>query len=377
MNDLFTLCHFSVNSDSGKYPPVDIDKEPTPLLPYNEEKNIFLACVQLLTFYWDPEKINHPTFVYVGYWSRALPLLALLYPGVTFYVYLSDISMHSPKKDLRIPENMTLSLEPIQESDLDRFHSIKENVFLFSSVSYIKISKKTKYVRKNINADFLKEQANIFSSIDPEHAYLTFYIPPRFDYDDDDASIPYYDGYLYWSIWGNPLSYLNATWLKPVKNNKGKYTVGEWSVDEYLEWLDHHNYVERFNEYRNPYTGNYDAIDYPELLNYFDDVAQTKLLEKYVESTTSDTLSNENKFLLVKKITKTMEMALKKEPGEMDLSYKRNVPTDPFRTKIVEKVAIVEKVEPALSVDSIQLSVTDEQVEKYKKMKEAVNRIKK
>lgn len=377
MNDIFTLCHFSVNSDSGKYPPIDIDKEPTPSLPSNEEKSIFLGCLQLLTFYWDPEKIKRPTFVYVGYWSRALPLLALLYPSVTFHVYISDISMHQPKKETRIPENMSLSLNPIQEEDLVRFHRIKKDVFLFSSASHIDMSKKPKYVKKKINKEFLEDQEHIFSTIDPEHAFLTFFIAPGFDYYEPHPVIEYYDGYLYWHIWGTPIYYLNATWLKPVKNNKGVYTIGGWSLDEYLSWVDYHNYVERFNEYKNPFTGNYDAIDYPELLNYFDDVAQTKLLEKYVETTSPDTISNENKFLLVKKITKTLELSLKKDPDEIDLSYKRKVPTDPFRTKVIEKINVVEKVEAPLSLESIQISVTDKDIEKYKKMKEAINKIKK
>jgi hypothetical protein len=78
------------------------------------------------------------------------------------------------------------------------------------------------------------------------------------------------------------------TRLKPVRNADGQYSLQDWNIVEYEEWAFYHNAHEReLLVYANPFTGDSEPVDYPELMNDYDSVAEAFILKEYLEKTTT------------------------------------------------------------------------------------------
>jgi hypothetical protein len=132
----------------------------------------------------------------------------------------------------------------------------------------------------------MQMQQNWVLLMNPLHALLKFRLPWPQEYingEPVDRKVIYLKGTVFWQPWVGQNS--TETRLKPIKNNKGKYELAEWSIVEYEQWCAYHNKVDRDEViYKNIFTNTDDPILAPELLNDYDSTAEAYILKLYFNS---------------------------------------------------------------------------------------------
>ena len=345
---MFHPCNLSIHEHSKQWiNTTGIDSTTLGFIPW-EDRSTLLAMIHFLSTYWDPQNIKSPTFVYIGDHRNGLAYIPELFPNVQFRFFTST-------KPKGVKNTKQVKWEGIKQVDqyYEDFLEIKETIFLFCS--FIPTQKDTLEV-------ILENQMTYIDEIDPIHAWLTF----SMEKETKRKTMKYLQGFIYWKIWAED----NLTWLKPVKKGENYYNR-TWDKDEYNQWVDYQYVFGRRTSYHNPFTGIPEAIQKPSLLNDFDDLAEVSVLMIYIKKFLGSVTLEK-----VLELSQTITHEINKE-GKENKTLESNriltkeLPEDPFRKKLVTKTKKKEK-QAQVTV------VTDEKkVEKYKRMKEELEGIKK
>ena len=291
----------------------------SPKLPYERRQNqiktaihwgqrkLLISEIEFLTIHWDPKLIPNPICVYAGAAPGIhIPFLSKLFPQVTFHLYdPARFEIQSTNKILLFNEYFTdeVASRYAGRNDIFFVSDIRttghERKFreLLSRAGFTNFDNKGNPIGPQDQIKALQLQANQENEdqiwgdmnmqqqwvliMNPEHALLKLRFPYSFDGSNKD--LEYLKGIVYWQVWPGPTS--TEARLKPVKNENGSYEMGKWSNLEYEQWGFYHNAIEReVNFYLNPFFNNTEPIDYPELLNDYDSVAEAFILSLYANS---------------------------------------------------------------------------------------------
>jgi len=270
------------------------------------QRKLLLSEIEFFTFYWDSTLIPNPLCVYAGAAPGThITLLSKMFPAFTFHLY-------DPSKfDITETDKIRIFNEYFTE-DVAKRYSGRTDVFFVSDIrtaDYKSIQRE--HLTKHGITEFDKEgapigpfdlivmslreaetanedkiwgdmnmQQNWVQIMNPEHALLKFRLP--YAIDGKDRIVQYLKGIVYWQPWAPQTS--TETRLKPIRNKSGIYDLADWSILEYEQWSFHHNVVDREeNYYTNIFIHTNEPIDYPELLNDYDSVAEAMILKFYFE----------------------------------------------------------------------------------------------
>jgi hypothetical protein len=353
---MFHPCNLSIHEHSKQWvSKTEINNGELGFIPW-EDRSTILAILFFLDTYWDPITIKNPTFIYVGNHRNGLQWITELFPNITFHFYIST-KPKNVKKTKRIVWREIKELEKYYEDYLE----INESVFLFSA--FVPTKKQTL-------EDILENQMVYIDEIDPVHAWFTF----GMDQTEKGKTMKYLQGFIYWKIWAED----TLTWLKPVRKGDNYYTRA-WDKGEYKQWVDYQYTHGRRVSYNNPFTNIPEAIHKPYLMNDFDDLAEVSVLLMYIKKFLGNK-NIENTKEKVFELSQTITDEINKERGlkekktlQSERVVTKELPEDPFRKKLASQ-----KETKKESVNSLApLVPTEQKLQKYKKMKEALEGIKK
>ena len=327
------------------------------------QRKLLLSEVEFFTIYWNQKEIPNPLCVYAGAAPGThITLLSEMFPALTFHLY------DPADFDIKESDKIRLFKEYFTE-DVARRYAERDDVFFVSDIrtaDYKSLQHKALAKRgvTEFNNDgtpkasmaVIKEaykeaevtnedqiwgdmnmQQNWVMAMNPEHALLKFRLP--YVLDGNERMVQYLKGIVYWQVWAPQTS--TETRLKPVRNSSGLYETADWNILEYEQWCFHHNTVSREQTfYQNPFTDNNDPIDYPELLNDFDSVAEATILRMYLVK-----LGVSDVYTQVKRLSRLITLSINHyrvdTKGAKSLSSKRSSPVksssksalDAFRNK--------------------------------------------
>lgn len=302
----FTFDDLLLRADSPKLPYRRRDTEVKTAIHWGQRK-LLISEIEFFTIHWDPKIIPRPLCVYAGAAPGIhIPFLSEMYPEFTFHLY------DPARFEIKSTDKIFLFNEYFTDEVAARYAG-RNDVFFISDIRTTGHEKKfleyltragfTKFdtkgnpvgPRDEIKAIELKANQDNEDQIwgdmnmqqqwvlimNPEHALLKLRFP--YSFDGTEKILQYLKGIVYWQVWPGPTS--TEARLKPVKNSDGVYELGTWSNLEYEQWGFYHNTVEREKiVYLNPFFGNTQPIDYPELLNDYDSVAEAFILMLYANS---------------------------------------------------------------------------------------------
>lgn len=299
----FTFSDLIIHNDSPRLPYKRRETKTKKAIHWGQRK-LLLSEIQFFTLYWDPRDIPNPICVYAGAAPGIhIPFLSEMFPRFVFHLY--DPALFEIKETDRIKLFNEYFTDEVANRYADR-----NDIFFVSDIRTTNYEEKfkkalsaagiTKFDNKGnpigppnlvkeiwdkanaVNEDQIWGDMNMQQDwvlmMNPEHALLKL----RFPYSPDGSNINlnYLSGTVYWQIWPGPTS--TETRLKPIRNARGVYEHTIWSNIQYEQWAFYHNTVERENIfYINPFFGNHDPIDYPELLNDYDSTAEAFVLSIY------------------------------------------------------------------------------------------------
>lgn len=328
------------------------------------QRKLHLSEVEFFAIYWDPTLIPNPICVYAGAAPGThISLLSVMFPSFTFHLYdPADFDIKENDKirlfkeyftdevaarysgrndvlfvsDIRTADYKSLQREALEKRGITKFDDDGAPVGPYDLIKEAFRESEVKN-EDQIWGDMIMQQ-NWVLIMNPEHAFLKFRLP--YALDGKDRTVQYLKGIVYWQVW--PPQTSTETRLKPVRNTSGVYELGEWHTLEYEQWCFHHNAVDReHTSYANPFTGTNDPIDFPELLNDYDSVAEAIILRLYLEKLGFKGDIYEQ----VKKLSRLITMAINHyrtdEHGAKTLASKRASPVkssskaalDAFRRK--------------------------------------------
>ena len=359
----FTPSDLTINERSMRAPYRQRTDENKTAIHWGQRK-LHLGEVEFFTIYWDPQTILNPLCVYAGAAPGThITLLAEMFPAFTFHLY------DPAPFDVAETDRIRLFKEYFTDEVAQRYAGRKD-VFLVSDIrtaDYKSLYRQslakrgiTEYDNTGTpkgNYDLIRQsfkeaevanedqiwgdmtmQQNWILVMNPEHAFIKFRLP--YVLDGNDRIVQYLKGIVYWQVW--PPQTSTETRLKPIRNANGLYELADWSTLEYEQWCFYHNTVDRERiVYSNPFTDTYDPIDYPELLNDYDSVAEAIILKAYLEKMGF----KGDLYAQVKKMSRLMTWVINRyrtdEGGAKDLASKRISPVkssskaalDAFRNK--------------------------------------------
>jgi hypothetical protein len=354
----FTLQHLAVGPHSLRLPYQKRTKEQKTALHWGQRK-LLLSEIEFFSLYWDPQNNPTPTCVYAGAAPGIhIPLLSQMFPPFIFHLYDPAEFRIKPTDKIQIFQQYftdevaktyagrrdVFFVCDIRTADYRQIHldTLKEYGITTFDASGAPVGDPT-IIKKAYGEAQVKNEDQIWGDMqwqrtwvmlmNPEHAFLKFRLPYAIG---DNKTVKYLKGIVYWQIW--PPQTSTETRLKPVRNPSGQYEDGDWDILEYEQWSFYHNKIEREDvTYLNPFTGNQDPIDPPELLNDYDSVAEAMILRAYFQKigvTDPQTLYDKVKHLS-RAITWSLNFERSDEQGAKSLTQKRQSPV-----KTTSKAAI-------------------------------------
>lgn len=213
--------------------------------------------------------------------------------GVLLFMNLNN----SKYWDLRKEE---LKKRGLTEESVNRENLNGAKYFLIKEA----LRKSTKRCEFQIEQDMI-EQNKVLMAINPLHCMMRFRLPYN---SNDKLYINYLKGIVYFPIWGKDIQ--RDTWLKPIKNEKGNYELGDWNAYDYETWIFNQNIVERQERnFINFFTEKVENIYSNELTNGFDSMAESLILVMFYEKTEEN--NYEKAIELSNKITKFLNKGKK------------------------------------------------------------------
>lgn len=275
-------------------------------VPHWGQRKLMLSEIQFFTNYWNPQTHPTPLCVYAGAATGThIPFLSDLFPTFTFHLYdPSPFSIQETDK-IRIftGQNGYFTTEIARQ-----YKEGRKNIFFVSDIrtadwrqnykdqckakghdpsdflldeehkSISRTSSQT--TEQQVWNDMLMQQEWVME-MDPEHALLKFRLP--WPVDATDQNVEYLKGTVYWQAWAPHTS--TETRLKPIRNETTHlYEKMSWSILKYEEQCFHHNIVTRESS---KFTNFLSSIDFPELLDDFDSMAEVWILYNYLATKTN------------------------------------------------------------------------------------------
>ena len=310
------------------------------------QRKLLLSEIEFFSLFWDPQRIPEPVCVYIGAAPGShIKLLSTMFPAITFHLY-------DPAQFTVEPTDHIILHNEYFTDEIAQSYAGRSDVFFISDIrtaDYMEIQRE-EYVKRGITrfdddgkpigpAEIIKEaytaaqitnedqiwgdmqmQQDWVLIMNPEHAFLKGRMP--YVLDGKDRTVQYLKSLVFWQPWTPQSS--TETRFKPLRNAAGVYELGSWSILEYEDWTFHHTAVDREQTtYLNPFTNTLTAVDYPELLNDYDSVAEATILKIYVEKFAGGTNVYDTVRMLSRLITTDLNGQAPRETPTVSLSMKR------------------------------------------------------
>ena len=298
---MFTLDDLIINKKSKRLTYSDSRNQNS--TEWNTRKTL-LSDFQFLTRFLD-SSFKTPICVYIGA-SSNINVLSSFFPNVIFHIYEAKRGCLTPSPkivifDEKFTINTALSYENVEDvlfiSRPKVISVYKLRIQEYTKRGIIKFDAKGNPIgpydlireaktvaserHEKLVSDMLEKQHEFCVLMKPKQAWLKFRLP--YFIKGGPTSFTYFSGTAYWQPWAKSDS--TETMLNPST----PYNNGEWDLLEYEEICSYHNNVTRsITTYPNIYTGDKNGIDYPELIDDYDSVAESMILKLYAQKVGSD-----------------------------------------------------------------------------------------
>jgi len=232
------------------------------------QRKLLLSLIQFLTLFWDPKKVSKPIVVYAGSApGNNIAIVSKFFPEVEFHLY--------DPRDFKIEKSKRIHIyqEYFTDKTADKWKD-RDNIYFVSDIrtaDHTKIKDLDKN-EKQILGD-MQMQMRWYNIIRPTHGHLKFRLP--YTGGERPPEVEYLDGYVF----KQPFSPQTSTETRLVPTNNTRM----WSCQKYQSQMFHHNVIIREKlRYLNPFTNSPDTVDFPELLNDWDSITETKIWMDYL-----------------------------------------------------------------------------------------------
>lgn len=326
------------------------------------QRKLGLALVQLLTIYWDKEKVPNPIVVYAGAaHGLNIAVVADLFPDVTFELYDLGNFMIEPTDKIHIYKQYFTNETAEQWSN-------RNDIFFVSDIRRdVKIKDGVDPEIEKMIWEDMNMQADWYRIIKPIKCQLKFRLPYVEESTKDIFGnyVKYLGGTLYRGIWAPH----HSTECRLVPSG---YDDVYWDIKKHELHMFYFNIkIRGIKKYVNPYyLSYYDneetrkyafyPIDPPELLNDYDSMAETELWILYLKKTggnsnaTLDNVKALEKYLTIKinmgssnkiniqfkrVLSEVFKMNSENKMAKKKLKYLKD------QTKILEQLQIINNTE--------------------------------
>lgn len=323
MKDLeFTTADLSINSYSGRAPYHKTDAKMRKRASWGQRK-LLLSEIEFLTLFWNPNLVPNPVVLYVGASPGThISLLVKLFPQVREWHCYDPRPFKIKQSDkVKLYEKYFTDEDAIKWSD-------RKDIFFISdirSADYTKMSDEENELAVWNDQDLQRRWVYV---IKPVEALLKFRLPYydrwidmmkpdskwkdkyNMPYPNNPKIVTYLKGLMFFQPWSPQTS--SETRLVPLRNSEGEYYDGDYDILDYDQIMFYHNNVDReLKQYKNPWTKDLTPIYSPELLNDYDSSAETYILSKYLFKLTAQEASHEQVIQLSEVITQHLNTTRK------------------------------------------------------------------
>jgi len=325
------------------------------------QRKLLLTLIQFLTRHWDPVQVPKPVIVYAG----AAPginigIVSQLFPEADFHLY--DPAQFKIKPIKKSGEgSITLYQQYFTDEDAKRWAG-RNDVYFISDIrtaDYTQ-SKDLDDNESQITKD-MEMQMQWYLIIQPIKAHLKFRLP--YTGGNRPSKVNYLRGKVYKQPWSPQTT--TETRLVPDGND-----IITWDCQIYQDQMFHHNVIIREQyKYKIQSSNSKDVIcenifiDYPELLNEWDSIAEAKIWEEYLIKRIGK--SDINSIVNLSRLATTKLTANSKVKVKDSISSLRSKPQSiKIRNTIQSRDIKVEKVETKKS-DQTKPDKSNDTLKKY------------
>lgn len=297
-----------------------------------EQRKLLISEIAFFTEFWNPQEIPKPLCVYAGAAPGThIDLLLAMFPQFTFHLY-------DPAEIKTTPSPSVQIFHQYFDDTVAAQYAGRSDVFFVSDVltadfrqnQHAELTKRGitqfdaqgkaigdyRIIKEALAAADVLTEAQIWGDMvmqqtwttimNPAHAWLKGHFPYAGKAEGQSETVQYLTSLVFVQPWRGQTS--TETRLKPVRDANGQYSLQDWNILEYEEWAFYHNVHEReLAVYANPFTGDIEPVDHPELMNDYDSVAEAFILKEYLEKTgTPETIMYKSLRRLSKLITRSL-----------------------------------------------------------------------
>jgi len=270
------MLHLSPNAPRREYYSRKKEGEIKTMVHWGQRK-LFISELEFLIFFWDPQKVPHPTIVYAGAaCGDHIPLLPIFFPSI------DSLHLYDPAPfNIQATDKIHIYKQMFTVKEAKEWAG-RTDVFFISDIrtgDYTTMSSDENEL--SILAD-MELQRQCVEIMNPVQSHLKFRLPYS-DFDAKYLQLEYLEGYVLLQPWAPYTSTETRLIPIPLPNSK-KYQTKTWDALEYEEQLFYHNTVNRSNQlYLNPLgiKNELTPLDPPELHNDYDSVAEAFILKSY------------------------------------------------------------------------------------------------
>lgn len=297
--------------------------------PLNEKRNVhwgqrklLLSEIQFLTDFGeeDFDSSNPPIIVYVGS-APGTHLISLvnLFPDYEYHLY--DPREFDPHL-YDLPEIKSFNNMFFSDEEAMKWSEVDRKIYFISDIRTADYTTMSKLEFEDAVIEDLERQSNWVKIIQPEESLLKFRLPFTDLYPED--TIKYLEGKVYVQVWAPRSS--SETRLIPDHDLKEI----EWNIEQYDDQGFYFtSMIREHDRFFNPFTGNKEPIDYPELLNDFDSTAEAYILDRYL-NIESDGSSYEAVVDLSRRITEELNIGKPRDKWTTLSKIRENVKSGRF-----------------------------------------------
>lgn len=301
-NDLY------VNEDTLMVDEMTVERVKNYVVDY--ERSVFLAVIEFLTLYYDPNEVKNQTFVYVGKDAlEFIKLVYLCYPQLYYVVYYmgdkklpnkeswENIEYYEDFNNMEIKKYKNKNILFFSDFRSVKYEDIYKKMMVISGVDEQEEGKLTDQKYKEFITEvnkkhqkYVYEDLNIqkgwLREISPLHSFIKFCLPfykPSFVEYTNTSQFKYIKGMVFYKLY-NPI-YDFETYLKPIND----LSEDNYDLLTYNKIMFHHTLLRKDKTYMNPFNVKIDeTIDYGELILDYDSLAEYEILKLYLKKHGTD-----------------------------------------------------------------------------------------
>lgn len=280
---------------------------------------LLLTEIQFFTMFWDPMTVIKPIVVYAGAAPGIhIPFMSMMFPQLEFHLY--------DPRPFAIPESDKIHLYPQYFTDDDaRTWANRKDIFFISDIRTAAWKEMTREENEKAVIEDMRRQETWYKIIRPVKALLKFRLPYAYEF------IPRYFHYLTGHLLKQPWAPQTTTETRLVPHD---LVEADYDIVKYGNQMFHHNTVIREETtFLNPFTGDRQPIDPPNLTNDFDSLLETYILIEFLVKMSGKDMANQQNVIGLTRVI--MQEITKHQVNKITLGTLRTGPVK-STTKLVE-----------------------------------------